>query len=411
MSYLETIDKLFQASASRGAQFGLKHASQLDEALGFPTKSYQTIHVAGTNGKGSVSTKIAKALELAGHCVGLYTSPHLFSFRERIVVNSECIDEEAVVRGMEQVFALEARLGIQVSFFELTTFLAFDYFRRKGVDVAVIETGLGGRFDATNIIVPVCSVITSISREHAHILGDDLETIASEKAGIIKSHVPLILGSQARFQSIYDQAKAMHAPVYISKKICQFFDEENSAIARLALEHLPFVVPEEAIDKGLKCRPACRLEQLGDVIFDVAHNPDAIFHLLQALHTLFPGRKARFVVGFSDDKEFDSCLELIADVAAHVHLVQAPTARAASTEVLAETLQELKSAAPFTKHETIADGVRYAHQAAIEEHQLLVISGSFYIMADAKAALGIYPARDSLDLNEKTLVGLASKSN
>ncbi len=419
MNYSEIIAQLFQASASRGVHFGLKHSVQFDEQLGHPTRHYRTIHVAGSNGKGSVSLKIAKALEYAGYNVGLYTSPHLSSFRERIVVNSEPIDEASVVEGMQEIFALESKLGIQASFFELTTFLAFEYFRKKLVEFAVIETGLGGKFDATNIILPVCSVITSISREHAHILGHDLETIASEKAGIIKSHVPLVLGSQARLQSIYARAKELEAPVYISKKISQFFDEENSAVARLALEviaitsleHLPAIVPQEALEKALVCRPPCRLEQIGEVIFDVAHNPDAIFHLLQALHTLHPNRKFRFLVGFSEDKEYDSCLELIADVATHIHLVQASLSRAAPIEKLAQTLHEMRSETPFTQHETIDEGMRSAYQAASEEQELLIVTGSFYLMADTKAALGIQLIRDPYELNEKTLVPLTSKSS
>ena len=229
--------------------------------------------------------------------------------------------------------ALEEKCSIQASFFELTTALAFKYFRRRSVDIAVIETGLGGRLDATNIIHPISTLITSISREHAHILGDDLESIAAEKAGIIKEGVPVILGPKARFQAIYAQAKTKKAPLFLSKKISQFFDEENSAVAELALNHLPFSVSPESIAKGVAVRPPCRFEKMQDVIFDVAHNPDAIFHLLQALHTFFPKRHVRFLVGFSADKDYEFCLRLLSDVATHVHLVQALSPRAASLQI------------------------------------------------------------------------------
>src|SRR5579871_4795207 len=316
ISYAETIESLYQASSS-GGHCGLDNAKAFDQALGFPTASYATIHVAGSNGKGSVATKIAKGLELSGYRVGLYTSPHLFCFRERITINSQKISEEEAVEGMQKIFSV----GLNATFFEMTTFLAFLHFREKKVDVAVIETGLGGRLDATNIVNPVLTVITSSSREHAHILGDELEKIAFEKAGIMKEKVPIILGPKARFKAIYDRANALHCPIFISKQISYFYDEENQATAKLALNHLGpfFSISPQAMDEALSVRPPCRFERVGEVIFDVAHNPEAIFYLLQALHTFFPKSKFRFVVGFSKDKEYDQCLNLIAPVAAHIH--------------------------------------------------------------------------------------------
>ncbi len=152
----------------------------LSELFDFPERSFPTIHVAGTNGKGSVVTKISKALELSGLKVGRYTSPHLISFRERIQVNGEWISEEFISRRMKLIFQKVDQKKIPATFFELTTLLAFDYFREMKVDVAVIETGLGGRLDATNIIQPILTVITSISLDHAQILGSTLEEIAVE---------------------------------------------------------------------------------------------------------------------------------------------------------------------------------------------------------------------------------------
>jgi len=402
--YTHCIESLFQKSASVGMHRDLKIARLLDKALGYPSASFRTIHIAGSNGKGSVSTKIAFALAQEGYRVGLYTSPHLFTFRERISINGQCISEEEVAQQLEQLFQLEKQCGISASFFELTTMLAFSYFRSRAVDIAVIETGLGGRLDATNIVHPISTVITSISREHAHILGDDLETIAAEKGGIIKENIPIVLGPKARFQAIYHRAKMMNAPLFLSKKISQFFDEENSSVAELALSHLPFTVLPEAIAKGIAVRPPCRFEKMGDVIFDAAHNPDAIFHLLQALHTFFPKRHARFLLGFSADKDYEFCLRLISDVATHIHLVQASSLRAAPLHALAGAMDEIKKPS-YSLHDSVADGVKQAHDSALEKGELLVIAGSFYIMADAKEALGVYPPRDALDLNEKILSG------
>src|ERR1700722_6984610 len=336
MTYSDIIDRLYRTVNSSRACLGLHNATIFDRTLEFPTASYATIHVAGSNGKGSVATKIAKGLALSGYRVGLYTSPHLFSFCERIVVDGEAISEEEVVEGMRKIFFIAETQKLDPTFFEMATFLAFDHFRKRKVDLAVIETGLGGRWDATNVIDPVLTVITSISREHVHILGDDLEQIASEKAGILKGKIPVIVGPKARFQAIYDRAKELDCPLFVSKKISYFYDEENSAVAELALNHLGshFTLNAKAIEQALKIRPPCRFERIGDVIFDVAHNPEAVFYLLQALHTMFPHARFRFLAGFSKDKEYDQCLELIGSVATHIHLVQAETLRAAQVQEL-----------------------------------------------------------------------------
>ncbi len=358
----------------------LESAEALDHALGFPSRAYPVIHIAGSNGKGSVALKIAKALELSGYRVGLYTSPHLFSLQERIAVGQELIPEEVALEGIAKMQALGAR-----SFFESMTFVAFEFFKEKGVDVAVIETGLGGRFDATNVVQPILSIITSISREHTSLLGDQLEKIAQEKAGILKENVPVVLGPKARFQEIYEKGKQLNCPLYLSKKISHFFDEENSAIAELSLGALSthFTLTPSAIHEGIALRPPCRFEKINGVIFDVAHNPDAIFHLIQALHQFYPDRTFRFVAGFSKDKEFDLCLDHMAKVASMIHLVEAPSERAASVALLEKALASEKC----MKHASIQEGVSNALLAARLSGDQLVICGSFYIMQEAKEAI------------------------
>jgi dihydrofolate synthase/folylpolyglutamate synthase len=303
------------------------------------------------------------------------------------MINQERISEEEVTLRMQQIFSINEQLGLNATFFELTTFLAFDYFRKEKVDVAIIETGLGGKLDATNVIHPLLSVITSISREHTQILGDNIEQIAAEKAGILKKHVPVILGPKARVQSIYNRAKELNCPIFTAKKV-GFFDEENSQTARLALDQLSthFKIQPAALEQGLEVRPQCRLERVGDVIFDVAHNPDAIFHLLQALHNFFPKKPLRFVVGFSKDKEYNLCLDLIADVATHIHLVQTDSSRAAKVKELEAVLKD-EDPSLFTPHASIGEGVKAAHFEATAKNEILVICGSFYIMAEAKQAL------------------------
>ncbi len=384
----KVIERLFQASASKEGSLSLETAVAFDRELSHPASSYKTIHVAGSNGKGSVTIKVAKVLELSGYRVGVYTSPHLFSFNERIAINGQPISGGDVIAGLERMFAIEEKLGLKATFFVLTTFLALDYFRKKGVDAAVIETGMGGRLDATNVIHPILSIITSISREHTQILGKEIELIAAEKAGIIKENTPVVLGPKARCQSIYDRAMELNSPIFASKKISYFFDEENSAIARLSLDQLKphFDIDPEALDIGLSVRPPCRFEKIGEAILDVAHNPEAVFSLLQALHTFYPEGKFRFLVGFSKDKEFDRCLDLIADVATHVHLVQAESSRAATIDDLTAAVKN-EDPLLFTSHGSVKEGAEAAYSEALSQKEILVVCGSFYIMAEAKLAL------------------------
>jgi dihydrofolate synthase/folylpolyglutamate synthase len=299
---------------------------------------------------------------------------------ERIVVNQKPISEQALLTHLPN--------ADEYTFFESMTFAAFTYFREEQIDVAIVETGLGGRWDATNVVTPILSVITSVSREHTALLGEDLENIAREKAGILKRGVPVVLGPNARRQSIYDQIKALECPLYPSKTISQFFDDENRAIAELGLQllHSTFPIDTQALSAGLAARPSCRFEQIGDALFDVAHNPDAIFHLIQALHQFYPKKNFRFLAGFSKDKEFDLCLEQMAKVASQIHLVAAPSDRAASVESLASALAQETPSLGIT-HPTIREGVASAYCAARTAGELLVICGSFYIMAEAKEAL------------------------
>ena len=190
MNYQETIEYLYHAAptfqkvGAAGYKEGLDNTLALDEHFGHPHQQYKTIHVAGTNGKGSCSHTIAAILQAAGMKVGLYTSPHLVDFRERIKINGQCVSKEYVIDFVEQERAFFEPL--HPSFFEITTAMAFKYFADEKVDIAVIEVGLGGRLDCTNIITPILSVITNISKDHTQFLGNTLHEIAGEKAGIIK---------------------------------------------------------------------------------------------------------------------------------------------------------------------------------------------------------------------------------
>lgn len=233
MDYRETVEYLyrcvpmFQNIGAQGYKEGLSNTLALDEHFGHPHRSYRTIHVGGTNGKGSCSHTIAAILQSAGYKVGLYTSPHLVSFRERIRVNGEMVSEDYVVRFVEEHRSFFEPL--QPSFFELTTAMAFKYFELQQVDIAVVEVGLGGRLDCTNIITPTLSVITNISFDHTQFLGNTLAAIAAEKAGIIKSGIPVVIGESN------DETK----PVFVAKaeevNATIIFAEENAEV--LKTEH------------------------------------------------------------------------------------------------------------------------------------------------------------------------------
>lgn len=240
MTYQETIDYLFSRTTSyenqgaTGYKEGLDTSYKLDEHFGHPHESFRSIHVAGTNGKGSVAHLIAAELQVSGYKVGLYTSPHLIDFRERIRINGTPIDEDYVVKFVEE--EKEFFEPLNPSFFELTTAMAFKFFKEKNVDIAVIEVGLGGRLDCTNIITPIVSIITNISLDHTQLLGSSLEQIAFEKGGIIKKNVPVIIGeakpeTRAVFSAL---ASEMQAPIYFAE------DEQEIVSSEMKGEYIHY---------------------------------------------------------------------------------------------------------------------------------------------------------------------------
>lgn len=268
---------VFQREGASAYKPGLGTSIALDDIFGNPHRKYATIHIAGTNGKGSTAHTLAAVLARAGYRTGLYTSPHIFDFRERIRVNGEKISEEAVVDFVTRWKGMDSALT--PSFFELTSTMAFEYFADQNVDVAVIETGLGGRLDSTNIISPVLSIITNISHDHTNLLGDTLEKIAFEKAGIIKSGVPVVIGEVLPETEPVFRAKAeeVKAPIHIAAPVeaviedggsilypstpfgavkgelsgaCQVKNTATILCALLRLRELGFNIQDEAVGTG-----------------------------------------------------------------------------------------------------------------------------------------------------------------
>lgn len=231
----------FHHVGAKALNVGLENSEKMAEWLGNPHRAYKTIHVAGTNGKGSTSHSIASVLQSAGYKVGLYTSPHLVDFRERIRVNGQMIDKRSVVDFLAKAEQMESSTGVKPSFFEITTMMAFDYFMQQHVDVAVIEVGLGGRLDSTNIISPCLSVITNIGLEHTDILGDTVAKIAYEKGGIIKENTPVVIGEHGKESDavFVNLAVQKDAPLtFAQERRAVMFSEIDNGMLGLTLERL-----------------------------------------------------------------------------------------------------------------------------------------------------------------------------
>lgn len=407
MNYSQLIQKLLNINLSGGMKLGLENVQRLQNMLNFPDRSFHTIHIAGTNGKGSVSIKIARALELAGYRVGLYTSPHISCFRERIKINGQMISEEEITIVLNHLFQVIEGENIPATFFEITTFLALLFFAQEKVDIAVLETGLGGRLDATNIVHPCLTVITSISLDHVDLLGTTKESIAQEKGGIIKERIPIVIGPHVPFDIIRSIAEKKQSTCIQVQPQSPLFEEENRAIAREALNQVrtQFSLSSHFIEEGLEARQPCRFEVVpgsSSIILDVAHNPDGIQRLFQMLNHHYPNIPVHLLFGLSKNKDLKTCLELIAAKGNSFHLIEATNGRGAPVSILKEHLTQsgIKSS-QISLHDSIHSGLKEALLETEKQGGLLLIFGSFFIMASVRQALGFADPCDPSDLNER----------
>lgn len=402
MNYEETIEylyssaPLFQNVGSDAYKEGLANTLALDEYFGHPHKAYKTIHVAGTNGKGSTSHSLASVLQCAGYKVGLFTSPHLVDFRERIRVNGNMIDKEYVVDFVERHKSFFEPL--RPSFFELTTAMAFRYFADEGVDVAVIEVGLGGRLDCTNIITPVLSIITNISFDHVQLLGNTIEKIAGEKAGIIKSGIPVVIGesTEKTLPVFRKKAEEVDTELFLAEeKECgniEFelsgdYQQKNLKTILTALDILKstFNIKQNDIEEGLGS--VCErtglmgrwqtLRNSPKTVCDVGHNTGGFEYIVKQLARQ-SYKTLRIVIGMVNDKDIDGVLSLLPKNAVY-YFTKANIARALQPETLAEKadVHALKGKCFPT--------VREAYNAAMEDAQeddFVFIGGSCFVVAD-----------------------------
>ncbi|PIU45374.1 MAG: bifunctional folylpolyglutamate synthase/dihydrofolate synthase [Ignavibacteriales bacterium CG07_land_8_20_14_0_80_59_12] len=435
MRYRDACDFLFSLERF-GIKLGLKNIARLCALWGEPQKRYAVVHVAGTNGKGSTSSVIAAIAQAAGYRVGLYTSPHLVDFRERIRVNGAPIPARRLSRCVAEV--KPAVRVLKATFFEAATIVAFRYFAEEEVDIAVVETGLGGRLDATNVVSPALSVITHIALDHTDMLGGDLRSIAREKGGIIKPSVPVLIGDSpggaereleriarsrgSEFHCVREEVVLRATrPDRKRRSCCETvfdlgtvaaeyrglrsglrggFQRGNTALAVRAVElldgratpagtRLKFSraavyrgVREAALLTGLRGRfEHHRLANGAGVIIDVAHNPDAIHTLIASLDELgFPPKKRLLVFGVMKDKDYGSMIPLFAHSFGSLVAVAAKTERSLPASVVAELAREW--GVESEEAASVAAGTRNA-TADLPPDGLLVVTGSHYVVGEA----------------------------
>ena len=411
LEYLYNSVPMFQQVGSSAYKEGLENTLALDEHFGHPHRNFRTIHVAGTNGKGSCSHTLAAILQEAGYRTGLYTSPHLVDFRERIRVNGQPIPEEYVIRFVEEERSFFEPLS--PSFFELTTAIAFRYFADQKVDVAIIEVGLGGRLDCTNIIRPDLCIITNISFDHTQFLGSTLAQIASEKAGIIKQGIPVVIGETTpETRPVFaEKAQAVQAPICFAEdhvpeeysdmdyELKGLYQEKNRRTLLTALPLLKkagYHLSEQAIRNGFA--HVCELtglmgrwQKLQDaptLICDTGHNVGGITYIAEQLKQQ-TYRKLHIVMGMVNDKDIRGVLALLPRDADY-YFTKASVKRALPEAELAR----LANAAGLQGecYPDVPTAVRAAQEKSLPE-DFIFVGGSSFIVADLLAS------RDALNLH------------
>ncbi|HEU5357941.1 MAG TPA: Mur ligase family protein [Gemmatimonadales bacterium] len=400
LSYPQALEFLFPRTTT--IKFGLETTGLLLERLGRPQDQFPAIHIGGTNGKGSVTTLVAAALAALGLRVGQYTSPHLVSFRERIRVDGVAIGEEAVAAWTGELRSPIEETG--ATFFEASTAIAFADFAARGADIAVVEVGLGGRLDSTNVITPLVAGVTKIARDHMKYLGESLEEIAREKAGIAKPGVPFVIGETdpALVDVLRREALARGGvPVAVppverwtgALGLAGGHQRRNAAVARRVLEALPAALrPDEgAVAAGFAAaRLPGRFDRRGKWLFDVAHNPDGMRALVRALEEERLPRPIHAVVSILGDKEWAEMLVELDRAVDRGWLTIAPTAdqRRWTLEWLERWLEDPVRPPARAAWHLEADFRRALREAEAGAGTVLV-TGSFHTVGDVMHELGM----------------------
>lgn len=409
MDYQQTLDYLFgqlpmyQRIGAAAYKADLSYTWKLMDVLGHPYQNFRTIHVAGTNGKGSVSHLIASILQEAGYKTGLYTSPHLVDFRERIKINGTMVLQQEVVTFVDRYREAFEKIGL--SFFEWSVGLAFQYFSDQKVEVAVVETGMGGRLDSTNVITPDLSIITNIGLDHTQFLGNTFAAIAAEKAGIIKKHVPVVIGkTQSETKAVFEEkSRAMSAEIYFADAVPlqEFppsplkgsYQKENFQTVLTAVSILQknsYDIPDTAIPKGfgrvientgLRGRWET-LQEKPRVICDVGHNKAGLAHVTEQLKKE-PAGQLHLVLGFVSDKSVGEILGLFPKDA-WFYFCQPSVPRRMPVEELVPVAEGF--GLRFSTFQSVGEAYHAALGSANAD-DVIFIGGSTFVVADLLAAL------------------------
>ncbi len=416
-SYSETLNYIFNL---RGGEVDLRlhRVSKALSLLGHPEYNYPAFHIAGTNGKGSTAAMLQRILSTQGYRTGLYTSPHVVSFTERIQVGDQEISPEEVVGLTESQRVVLAEAGVSLTFFEFVTVMALTYFSRRGIDVAVMEVGMGGRLDATNLILPEVSIITTIARDHQAYLGAEIESIAREKGGIIKKGVPVVCGllppeahsvlesiasSRGSARHIFgrDFSVALGEDKLFSYQGLNWqlndlslalrgeYQTRNAAVAIAALETTQknFPVSEASVREGLKqVHWPARFEVVLTrpmVILDGAHNIQGIQVLAQEVRSLVGEKKVKVLFGSMNDKDWDQMLKQLSEIASEISLTRIPMDRSADPEVLREAIP---AGIPVNIVDDPIDGVRSLLRGVMAD-EVMLVTGSLYLLGRVRPFL------------------------
>lgn len=423
MIYQQAID-ILTSQGKFYINLGLERVQKMLEILGNPQNKLKFIHVAGTNGKGSVCSMLSAILKERGKRkeereeistvqpfdlltekpalrIGLFTSPHVFDYTERIKINDVKIDKEVFARKLIEIIELAEKNNIHLTEFEILTVVAFDYFAQNEVDIVILETGLGGRLDATNVIEKnICSIITHIDLDHTERLGDTIDKIAYEKAGIIKENCPVIISDKnAGFEVIKQIAEKTNSIILNSEQLCDpeassgrreelesrlalkgTYQQENLALVLKAIELLNqkgFDISQECIEKGLqKVVHPCRFEYLKEqnILIDGAHNPNGTKVLRESLNHYFAGQKVKFIFGCLKNKDYTQMMKNLFTSKDEIYFYHFDSENACSVE-------ELQNACEFNS--------KSFDEFKKEDNTLNVVCGSFYMIKELLTKMGI----------------------
>ncbi len=414
MNYAEAIQFLYDLNLF-GANFGLETPRKLAELSGNPQNKLRFIHVAGTNGKGSTCAMLESIYRAAGLRVGLFTSPHLVSFRERIQINRKLIGESDVAKlvGEIQPSLAEFQKEHPPTFFEVVTIMALRYFAEQKCELVILETGLGGRLDATNIVTPLASVITNIQFDHQQWLGDTIEKIAAEKAGIIKPNIPVIItvDEPEAFAVIGQIAKTNNASLtramknHVNVSLSGEHQRLNAALAVSTVNVLQKQIPvsEEQIRAGLSqvnWQGRLQLVQRTSgqkILLDGAHNIASAEILRTALRESFYDERPVLVLGILQDKDWRQMCEILAPLASSIFIVPVNSNRTASPQELAEVCRRENSAGQVSVCSSLAEALEKT-----TDEKFVVITGSLYLVGEAMELLGLVAGANERGLNEWT---------